>query len=65
MNALVKAMVKRNINPDELSEKSGIAKCTVIKYMREPLGALNSHWSTKKKLADALGITVHDLIMGE
>ena len=65
MNALVKIMGKRNVNPDELSEKSGLAKCTVLKYMREPLGALNSHWSTKKKLADALGVTVHELIMGE
>lgn len=48
-----------------LSEKSGVSLPRIGAYVNEPELLINAGWETKKAIADALGITVKELLHGK
>jgi len=48
-----------------LSEKSGVSPSLICRYVNEPELLDNADWDTRKRIAEALDITVHELIVGK
>lgn len=49
----------------QLSEKSGVSPSLICRYVNDPDTLDNADWDTRKRIAEALDITVHELHVGK
>lgn len=64
MNSLAKIRNEKDISYVQLSELSGVC-AGVIRKLEKDNNIATAHWNTKVRLANALGVTVRELVTGE
>lgn len=64
MNSLAKIRNEKDISYVQLSELSGVG-AGVIRKLEKDNNIATAHWNTKVRLANALGVTVRELVTGE